>query len=356
MSHMPGVVEFTLDGMTVAAPEGELLVHAAARHGVFIPTLCHDDKLDPYGGCRMCVVGVEGSPRPLPACALRVREGLVVSTNSDVPQFRRTLTEMLLAEHLNPDPGGRPNELLDMAQEFGAEAPFILPDAKREPYDDRNKLMGYDPDACILCARCVRYTQEVMQCSALSLEGRGPDARIVPTHGFSWLDTECELCGGCLSSCPTGAIYEKFEEGTERAESALEKVKTTCTYCGVGCQIDLNVDPETKRIVKVTSDPTYLPNEGNLCVKGRFSFNFVHHPDRLTEPLVRGEDGELHPATWEHALEVAADGLNRVKEEHGPQSIGVLASARLTMEENFLIQKLARTAIETNSIHSCEAT
>ena len=303
-------VPFTLDGRPASAPAGELLVHAAARHGVFIPTLCHDDKLDPYGGCRMCVVGVEGSPRPLPACATRVAEGMVVSTNSSVPQFRRTLTEMLLTEHLNPDPGGRPNELLDMAEEFQAEAPFILPDAKREPYDDRNSLMGYDPDACILCNRCVRYTQEVMQCSALSLEGRGPEARIVPTHGHSWLDTECELCGGCLGVCPTGAIYEKFEEATERPELTLEKVKTTCTFCGVGCQIDLNVDPETKRIVKVTSDPTYVSNEGNLCVKGRFAFNFVHHPDRLTEPLVRGEDGELHETTWEHALEVAAQGLN----------------------------------------------
>jgi predicted molibdopterin-dependent oxidoreductase YjgC len=350
------VVEFMLDGKTVTAPEGELLVHAAARHGVFIPTLCHDDKLDPYGGCRMCVVGVEGSPRPLPACATRVTEGLAVSTNSDVPDLRRTLTEMLLAEHLNPDPGGRPNELVDLAEEIGAEAPFILPDAKREPYEDRNKLMGYDPDACILCNRCVRYTQEVMQCSALSLEGRGPDARIVPTHGFSWLDTECELCGGCLSVCPTGAIHEKFEAGTETPERGLEKVKTTCTYCGVGCQVDLNVDPETKRIVKVTSDPTYVPNEGNLCVKGRFAFNFVHHPDRLTEPLVRGEDGELHPTTWEHALKTAAAGLARVRDTHGPQTIGVLASARLTMEENFLIQKLGRTAIGTNSIHSCEAT
>ena len=354
---MTPLVEFTLDGRRVSAPEGELLVHAAARHGVFIPTLCHDDKLAPYGGCRMCVVDVEGSPRPLPACATRVAEGLVVSTNSRVPQLRKTLTEMLLSEHLNANPGGRPNELTDLAEELGAAAPLILPDAKRESYDDRNRLMGYDPDACILCARCVRYTQEVMQCSALSLEGRGPEARVVPTWDRSWLDTECELCGGCLSVCPTGAIYEKFLEGAPpRHEERLRKVKTTCTFCGVGCQIDLNVDPETNRIVKVTSDPSYVSNEGNLCVKGRFAFNFVHHPDRLTEPLVRGDDGELHETTWEHALEVAATGLKEVKERHGPQSIGVLASARLTMEENFLIQKLARTALGTHSVHSCEAT
>ena len=353
---MTGMVEFTLDGRTVSANEGELLVHAAARHGTFIPTLCHDSKLDPYGGCRMCVVDVEGAPRPLPACATRVSGGMVVSTNGPITGFQRTLTEMLLSEHLNASPGGRPNELVDLANELDAEAPLILPDAKRKPYDDRNGLMGYDPDACILCARCVRYTQEVMQCSALSLEGRGGHARIVPTWELSWLDTECELCGGCLSVCPTGAIYEKFEEGTSRPERQLEQVRTTCTFCGVGCQVDLNLDPETKHIVKVTSKDEYLPNEGNLCVKGRFAFNFVHHPDRLTQPLVRGEDGELHPTTWEHAYQVAAEGLLRVREEHGPQAVGFLASARLTMEENFLIQKLARTAIGTNSVHSCEAT
>ena len=198
--------------------------------------------------------------------------------------LRKTLTEMLLAEHLAPNPGGRPNELTDLAEELGAQAPFVLPDAGREAYDDRNRLMGYEPDACILCNRCVRYTQEVMQCSALTFEGRGAEARVVPTHGHSWLDTECELCGGCLSVCPTGAIHEQFLAGAPAGhERALVKTKTTCTFCGVGCQIDLNVDPETQRIVKVTSEPSYVSNEGNLCVKGRFAFNFVHHPDRLTQ-------------------------------------------------------------------------
>jgi predicted molibdopterin-dependent oxidoreductase YjgC len=351
------VIEFTLDGQTVSAEDDELIVHAAARHGVFIPTLCHDDKLAPYGGCRMCVVGVEGAPRPMPACATRVREGMAVSTNGSTDTYRRVLTEMLLAEHLDANPGGRPNELADLANELGAAAPFLLPDAKREGYEDRNKLMGYDPDACILCARCVRYTQEVMQCSALSLEGRGGHARIVPTWGKSWLDTECELCGGCLSVCPTGAIFEKFLDGAPpEHEQKLKKVQSTCTFCGVGCRVDLNVDPATNKIVKVTSDPSYVSNEGNLCVKGRFSFNFVHHPDRLTEPLVRGEDGRLHPTTWEHAMQVAADGLKGVIARHGTQAVGILASARLTNEENYLIQKLARTAVGTNSVHSCEAT
>ena len=133
------------------------------------------------------------------------------------------------------------------------------------------------------------------------------------------------------------------------------KTKTTCTFCGVGCQIDLNVDPETKRIVKVTSDPCYVSNDGNLCVKGRFAFNFVHHPDRLTAPLIRGEDGELHgpPGTTHSRRRPPAW---RVMERHGPQAVGFLASARLTNEESYLIQKLARGVIGTNSVHSCEAT
>ena len=131
----------------------------------------------------MCLVDVEGAPRPMPACAQRVARAWSSRRTARTARSAKTLTEMLLAEHLNASPGGRPNELVDLAEEFGAQAPLILPDAKREPYEDRNRLMGYDPDACILCNRCVRYTQEVMQCSALLFEGRGAEARIVPTHG-----------------------------------------------------------------------------------------------------------------------------------------------------------------------------
>ena len=140
-----------------------------------------------------------------------------------------------------------------------------------------------------------------------------------------------------------------------RAKDAL-KVRTTCPYCGVGCQLDLNVDSETRRIVKVTSRRGYLPNDGELCVKGRFGTGFVHHPDRLTRPLVRGDDGELHPTSWDEAIRTAADGLLAVKRRHGAHALGVVASARLTMEENYLTQKLARTRFEVNSVQSCEAT
>jgi len=343
------VIRFTVDGREAHAEEGELLLDALRREGAGVPTLCHDDRLDGYGGCRLCLVGVDDAPRPVPACATRVAEGMAVSTNGALPAFRETILEMLAAEH-EPAPGGRSDELL----ELGAESAYRLPE-RREPHRDLNDVIGLDPNACILCTRCVRYADEIAQCHALGLEGRGAGARVIPTAGRSFLDTDCELCGGCVSVCPTGALYEKRAVGLP-PERELTQVRTTCTYCGVGCQLDLNVDPETQRIVKVTSRPEYLPNRGDLCVKGRFAIGFVHADDRLTEPLVRGGDGELRPASWEDALAAAAAGLRGVQERHGAQAAAVLSSARLTVEENYLVQKLARTALHVNSIHSCEGT
>ena len=352
------VVEFTLDGKRISAQEGELLVHAAARVGTFIPTLCHDDKLDPYGGCRMCLVDLEGAPRPVPACAQRVREGMVVSTNGENGALRKTLTEMLLAEHLSPNPGGRPNELTDLAEELDAQAPFLLPDAGREQYDGPQQADGLRP-------RRVHPLQPLRALHAGGHAVLGARVRGARCRGPRRADARPLLARHrvrALRRLPLGVPDRGDPRAVPRAarrpgtSSALVKTKTTCTFCGVGCQIDLNVDPKTERIVKVTSDPGYVSNDGNLCVKGRFAFNFVHHPDRLTQPLVRGEDGELHPADWDTALRAAAEGLSLVRERHGPQSIGILASARLTNEENYLLQKLARGVIGTNSIHSCEAT
>ena len=343
------MIRFTVDGREAHAEDGELLLDALRREGAGVPTLCHDDRLEEYGGCRLCLVGVDGAPRPVPACATRVAEGMEVTTNGALTGYRETILEMLAAEH-EPAAGNRPDELL----ELGAEAAFRLPE-RREEYLDVNDVIGLDPNACVLCMRCVRYTEEIAQCHALGLEGRGAGARVVPTAGRSFLGTECELCGGCVSVCPTGALYEKRAVGAP-PERELTQVRTTCTYCGVGCQLDLNVDPATGRIVKVTSREEYLPNRGDLCVKGRFAIGFVHSGDRLTTPLVRGDDGELHPATWESALSRAAFGLRRVQREHGTQATAVLSSARLTVEENYLVQKLARSALHVNSIHSCEGT
>jgi len=343
------VIELTVDGRPVAAEEGELLVHVLERAGSPVPTLCHDDRLEPYGGCRVCLVHLAGAPRPVAACATRAEAGMQVATDVE---FRKTLVEMLLTEQLHPNPGGRRNELIELAAELNASPPFAA--EPRAPFDDGNAFIGYDPNACILCDRCVRYAHEVAGCGALTLAGRGEATRVEPTHGLSWLETECELCGGCVSVCPTGALYERQAGGIP--ERTLEKVRTTCGYCGVGCQVEVNVDPRTGRIAKITSDPAFEPNRGDLCVKGRFAWSFVHDPERLTTPLVRGEDGKLHSVTWEEALETAARGLAGVRDRHGPQAVGVISSARLTGEENYLIQKLARGMIGTNSIHSCEGT
>jgi predicted molibdopterin-dependent oxidoreductase YjgC len=312
-------MKIVVDGRPVEVQEGQLLVDV-----LDVPTLCHDDRLAPHGGCRMCAVSLAGSPRPVPACATHVADGMVVSTNGSNGTLRETLASMVLD---------------DLAHQIG-----------KHVHEDRNTLIGYNPDACILCEKCVRYAREVAGCSALSLIGKGTDAYIAPTAGRSFLDTECELCGGCVSVCPTGALYSKSAARITRTE----EVRTTCAYCGVGCQLDFHVSDG--RIVEVTSKRGYLPNDGDLCVKGRYAFNFVHSPDRLRHPLVRGLDGELHETSWDEAIECAALGLQRVKAAHGAQSVGVVSSARLTMEENFLVQKIARTGVGTNSVHSCEAT
>lgn len=345
-------IRFTLDGKEVAVPAGDTLLQASrCAGGKEVPTLCHDDRLDPYGGCRMCLVELDGAPRPVPACKTKAANGMVVrSTGESIERVRRTMVEMLLSEH-HDDVGVKPNELQRYATEFGVEQSPVRFE-RRDAWEDRNRFIGYNPGACILCDRCVRYCDEVMQCNALEHVGQGPEALMQPTDGESFLDTSCELCGGCVSTCPTGALYEKQAGGL--AESDSDKTRTVCTFCGVGCVIDLNTADD--KIVKITAEAGVGSNDGHLCNKGRFAFEFIHHPDRLQMPLVRGEDGKLHETDWDTALDRVAEGLRGVADRHGPDTIGFLASSRCTNEDVYALQKLARGVMHTNNVHSCAAT
>lgn len=354
-------ISLSLNGQPVEVDADATLLDAARQQGVEVPTLCHDDRLEPYGGCRMCLVEVDGAPRPVPACKTKCSADMKVQTDSDdLERLRRTMVDMLMSEHYD-DVGVKPNLLLEMA---GADATPSLKMGRRAAYNDRNKWIGFNPGACIMCDRCVRYCDEVMQCNALEHVGQGAGAGVQPTDRQSFLDTTCELCGGCVSTCPTGALYEKqampqgesvvLNGGAAIADEDCQKTRSVCTFCGVGCVLDLN--EHDGKVVKVTTEVGVGSNDGNLCNKGKFAFEFIHHSDRLTEPLVRGDDGELHVASWDEALKRTAAGLTAAKEKHGPDSVAFLASSRCTNEDVYILQKIARAAIGTNNVHSCAAT
>ena len=351
--------ELPINGKIVTAEPGETVLTAAERAGVGIPTLCHDPRLEPAAACRTCLVEVSGQRRLQPACAWKADPGMEVVTESErITRHRQVLLSMYLADH-ELDEDGLPkespngNQLREMVQKEGHAFDLTPVHAPRGDREDRNPYVGFDPDACILCARCTRYCDEVEAVSAITLMNRGAATTISTVAELSLLDTSCELCGGCIDTCPTGAMFEK--KAPIHAPAEVEKVKSTCNFCGVGCQLELNV--KDGKIVKVTSPPpgTTL-NDGNLCVKGRFAYDFVTHEDRLKTPLIRREDGQLHPCSWDEAIEAAAQGLMGVKKRHGADSLGFISSSRCTGEENYMVQKMARAAFGTNNCHSCAAT
>jgi len=356
-----------LDGETVEFQNGETVLEVAERAGCSIPTLCHDPRLEPAGACRTCLVEVSGSRRLVPACAYKAEPDMTIVTENDrILRHRRLLLSLYLTDH----PVGHdecedaaPCDLHRMAAEVGADAHWDhMEPIRSERPNDANPYIDFRADRCILCARCVRYCDEVEAVSAITLAGRGSETTISTADGLSLLDTTCEMCGGCIDVCPTGAMAEKKPLVQQaKPERALEKVRTTCNYCGVGCQMDLNVDRDAfggkGRVVKVTSpEPGTTMNDGNLCVKGRFAYDFMHHEDRLTVPLVRGSDGELHEASWPDAIEAIRVGLTGVKDTHGADALAFISSSRCTGEENYLMQKLSRAVFGTNNIHQCAAT
>jgi len=350
-------VRLTIDGKEVSVSKGTTILEAARSIGIDIPHLCYGDGLSPTADCRLCIVEVNGGKKLVPSCAYPAANNMVIQTRSErVLKARRMVIELLLSDHpfdcMTCEKSGA-CELEKYAYELGVSATRFQGEQHNYPLDETNPFFVRDYNKCILCERCVKACRDVQFVEAIDFAHRGFKTKVAAPYDRSLVDSTCIFCGQCVASCPVGALTERNKISRGR-EWELKKVPTVCPYCGVGCNIELNV--KDGRIVKVTSPIDSEVNQGRLCVKGKFGFDFVQNDERLTTPLIRtGEKGEgkFREASWEEALDLAAERLAEIKEESGPGSIAVLASAKCTNEENYLMQKLARAVIGTNNVDHC---
>lgn len=328
------MIEFEFDGKRVSLAEGAPILGALPN----LPALCYDARLAPLGTCRLCLVEIEGQERPLPACMTPASAGMRVRTN--VKFQREELT--LLARRL---PGDLPDsELRRSLDRYG-----ITPGTgnRHDPalVDNSHPYLTVNMNLCIGCYRCVRICADLQGQFVWRAHGRGESLRIVAGEGVPLGDSECVSCGACSDTCPAGAIADRH------APAVVDRwTRTTCPYCGTGCELDVGVNDN--RIVQVKAVLDSPVSKGHLCVKGRYAHGFVHSNDRATNPMIRVE-GLWRRVTWDEAIHFTAGRLGEIVSTHGPQSAGVLGSARATNEDNYLAQKFARVVLGTNNVDCC---
>jgi len=356
-------IEITINNQLLTAENGQTVLEVARKHGITIPTLCYHKDLSPVGSCRLCVVELENLRGQVPACTLKASDGLVVQTETPaIIETRRTILELLLQNYVDEgyaevDPNR--NEFIQWINYYNVQLPAgMVPNKRYKVNSDPNPFVWVDFNKCILCTRCVRACAEVQGRFVWDVGYRGYEAKIIAGEDTDMLSGRCESCGACVAYCPTGALENKMSISLGFPDRL---VKTTCTYCGVGCQLDLNI--KNGKIIRVTSNPDAPVNGMHLCVKGRYGYDFVHHEDRVKKPLVRkyllegtsrnGDRGEWVEVDWDTALNITADKLCSYRDKNGPDSIGILASAKCLNEENYLMNKFARQVIGTNSIDHC---
>lgn len=367
-------VKITIDDKVIEAESGLRLLDVARTNQIDIPTLCYHRDLSPTGNCRICVVEVKGQRFLQAACVTSIWEGMIVDTQCQrVKKSRKMTLELMLANHpkdcLVCDASGS-CELQDLAYEYQVDVPEWGSKGTRYLQDsDPNPFIRVDFNKCILCRRCVLACAEVQGRFVWGVAYRGFEEQIIAGANTAMLEARCESCGQCVAYCPTGALSDKMSYGLGRMHQ-VNKVTTTCAYCGVGCQFDLNI--KNGRIIGVTSNPNAPVNGMALCVKGRYGYDYVHHPDRLKRPQIRRYllDGGIKPdadhrtsepgrpwewvsVDWDTALEITAQKIVDIQRDHSSDNIGVLTSAKCTNEENYLMNKLARQVIGTNNIDHC---
>ncbi len=368
----PKTIRFTLDGQEVEARGDETIWDVAKRTGTLIPHLCHKDApgYRPDGNCRACVVEIEGERVLAASCCRAPAEGMVVETATErAEKSRKLVTELLLADQPPREAAhDRSSHLWDMAGMLGiVESRFPALEEDRVPLlDDSHVAMSVNLDACIQCGLCVRACREVQVNDVIGMSGRGHDS--FPTFDFAdpMGQSTCVACGECVQACPTGALLEAtVVDEAQRGDSKDydREVDSVCPFCGVGCQVSLKVKGNRVVYADGINGPA---NEGRLCVKGRFGFDYIQHPHRLTKPLIRKEGAEkglnvdpenpfthFREATWEEALDAAAAGLARLRDGLGGEAVAGFGSAKCTNEEAYLFQKLIRQGFGHNNVDHC---
>jgi len=341
------MVELTIDEKKISVAEGTTILKAAEVAGIKIPTLCYHKRLNPIGSCRMCLVEVEGYANPMTACNTPAVEGITVCTNSErLLKIRRENLQLILVNHPLDCPvcdAGGACELQNIVYEFGIETAKYQAEKRNRSTDYATPLIRYWPDRCIMCLRCIHACRNITL-GVLDVVETGFGTQISPVH-----KERCTSCGECLRLCPTGALTENLSRDKGRPWMA-DRVKTTCTYCGCGCQLELNT--AGNKILSVTSQDDVGTNQGSLCVKGRFGYEFIGSDKRLKKPLIKKE-GKFQEASWDEALKLVAEKFTAIKAANGADAIAGLASARCTNEENYLLQKFMRAVIGTNNIDHC---
>lgn len=339
--------------------DGETILSFVRRHigKDIVPTLCDAPNLDPFGACRVCSVDValvkDGPAKAQASCHTPVIGGSFIYTDSErIKRLRKNIIELVLTDHPLDCLTCEVNnncELQTVAAKVGIRD--VRYPAGKNHLDKKKDLshpyMTSDFSKCINCGRCVRACDEVQGEMVLSMAGRGFDSHIVKSFNDNFFESDCVSCGACAQACPTSAISDVFESKSIVAD---KKVRTICTYCGVGCNLDVAVVDGKVKSIQAPFDAEV--NQGHTCLKGRYAFSFYNHVDRLTTPLIR-KNGKLEPVSWDEAYDFIADKLTSIKATYGPDSISGISSARCTNEENYLMQKFFRAVIGTNNIDSC---
>ncbi len=355
------VVRFQLNGQDVQAHPGETLLKVAQRAGIEIPHLCYKDGLETAGNCRACVVEVAGERVLAPSCCRAPTEGMKVTTDSERAVSAQKMVLELLLSDMPEKEYTRHNEVDQWAEHLGVGKPRF--ESRHQPEADLSHPgIAVHLDACIQCTRCLRACREEQVNDVIGLAMRGDHAKIVFDMDDPMGNSTCVACGECVQACPTGALMPAREVALAEPDRQVDSV---CPFCGVGCQLTFNVREDKIAFVEGRDGPA---NHGRLCVKGRYGFDYVHHPHRLTKPLIRRADapksGEFtmdpdrimdvfREASWEEALELAGGGLRKIRDTHGKKSLAGFGSAKGSNEEAYLFQKLVRSGFGTNNVDHC---